>query len=201
MNNELLIVISGPSGAGKGTVVGKLINEGDYALSISATTRNPRPGEENGVSYFFKTKEEFEKLIEDNMLLEYASFCDNYYGTPAEYVNNKINEGKNVILEIEVQGALQVKKNRPDTVMIFMIPPTLAELEKRLTERGTETPDVIKQRLKRAEEEIELAKEYDYIVVNDTVENTVNRIKTIVEAEKLKINRNKNLVNDFKGVK
>lgn len=201
MNNELLIVISGPSGAGKGTVVNQLIKDGNYALSISATTRNPRPGEENGISYFFKTKDEFEQLIKDNKLLEYAQFCDNYYGTPKEYVDKKISEGDNVILEIEVQGALQVKKNRPETILIFMIPPTLYELRKRLTERGTETPEVIEQRLLRAEEEIELVNEYDYLVINDTIENAVEQIKVIVQAEKLKINMNKELLNNFKGVK
>ncbi len=201
MNNELLIVISGPSGAGKGTVVNRLISEGNFALSVSATTRQPRPGEEDGVSYFFKTKEEFKQMIDNNKLLEYACFCDNYYGTPAEYVSTKMAEGNNVILEIEVQGALQVKKNKPDAILIFLIPPTLRELEKRLTERGTESPEVIAKRLARAEEEMELTDKYDYIVVNDTIENAVNCIKSIVQAEKLKVARNNKLIINFKGAK
>lgn len=199
MDKELLIVISGPSGAGKGTVVGELISEGGYALSVSATTRSPRPGEKDGVSYFFKTVDEFKSLIAQNQLLEYAQFCGNYYGTPADYVNKKFSEGNNVILEIEVQGALQVKKNKPDAVLIFMIPPTIEELKNRLVNRGTETDDVIQTRLKRAEEEIELINHYDYIVVNDNISDAVEQIKSIVKAEKLKIQRNTDLINNFKG--
>ncbi len=201
MDKELLIVISGPSGAGKGTVVNNLINDGNYALSISATTRAPRSGEKEGVSYFFKSVDEFKKLINDNKLLEYAKFCDNYYGTPSEYVNNKMADGKNVILEIEVQGALQVKKNAPGAVLIFLIPPSLKELRKRLEERGTETQEVIEQRLKRAEEEIEYIDNYDYVVVNDTVIQATEDIKKIVKAEKLKTKRNTDIIINFKGVK
>lgn len=198
MDKGLLIVISGPSGAGKGTVVNELIKTGDYALSISATTRNPRPGEIDGKSYFFKATDEFENLIKENKLLEYAKFCDNYYGTPSDYVDQKLAEGKNVILEIEVQGALQVKQNVADAVLVFMIPPTLKELRSRLENRGTEEQSVIEQRLKRAEEEIELANEYNYIVINDTVEKAVEDISGIVNAEKNSVKYNRHKIINFK---
>lgn len=201
MDKGLLIVISGPSGAGKGTVVNKLIEEGKYALSVSATTRAPREGEINGKSYFFKTQEEFKELINENELLEYANFCDNYYGTPKDYVNSKMAEGKSVILEIEVQGALQVKENMTDAILIFMIPPTLKELRNRLETRGTEAQDVVEKRLSRAEEEIELINKYDYIVVNDTVEDAVNQINSIVSSEKSRVKNNIEKINYFKGVK
>ena len=201
MNKGLLVVISGPSGAGKGTVVNKLVSNDDYYLSISATTRKPREGETDGVSYFFKSREEFVSLIEDNKLLEYAQFCDNYYGTPLENVQSKLDEGKNVILEIEVQGALQVKKNMPEAVLIFMLPPSLDELRRRLVNRGTEAANVIEKRLSRAEEEVEFIKDYNYIVINDEVENAVDKINSIVIAEKSKVQHNSETINNFKGVK
>lgn len=201
MNKELLIVISGPSGAGKGTVVNEIIKDKDYALSISATTRAPREGEKEGISYFFKSVDEFKSLISNNKLLEYAQFCGNYYGTPSDYVDSKMTEGKNVILEIEVQGALQVKRNVPDAVLIFMMPPSIKELRKRLEERGTEAWEVIEQRLKRAEEEIEYINKYDYVVINDTVDRAAEDIKKIALAEKLKTKRNTDKIINFKGAK
>ena len=189
----ILLIISGPSGAGKGTVVSKLKEKSGYSLSISATTRKPRQNEIDGVHYFFKSKEEFEKMIEDKKLLEYADFCGNYYGTPTDFVNKRIENNKTVILEIEIQGALQVKSIYPEAVLIFLTPPSMDELEKRLVGRATETPEKIELRLKRAVEEIDNIDKYDYIVINDSVERAVVDIEHIVKAEKMKAKRNLNL--------
>ena len=199
MEKGVLLIISGPSGSGKGTIVERLVDDLGYRVSISATTRNPRPNEENGVHYFFKTKEEFEKMIEAGELLEHACFCDNYYGTPKEYVERQLVEGNNIILEIEVQGALQVKKKYNDAVLIFTMPPTIAELRRRLVNRGTEDMETIDKRIKRAEEELEYLPQYDYIVINDTVEQTVRDVDCIVRAEKMRCGRNPELKNKFKG--
>lgn len=199
MDKGLLIVVSGPSGAGKGTVMGRLMQDGGYALSISATTRSPREGEQNGVNYFFKTKTEFEQMIADNDFLEYAEFCGNYYGTPMPYVQQKLDEGKNVILEIEVKGAFQVKERCPDAVLIFLAPPSMQELENRLVGRGTETADVIAKRLARAAEELDLVDDYDYIVINDDVDEAAEDIKAVVRAEHKKLTRNKNIKSIIKG--
>lgn len=193
MDKGLLIVVSGPSGAGKGTVVGELIKNEGYALSVSATTRSPREGETDGVNYFFKTIDEFKKMIADNDFLEYAEFCGNFYGTPLPYVRQMLDEGKNVILEIEVKGAFQVKRSLPEAVLVFLAPPSLGELENRLRGRGTEAEEVIQRRMKRAAEEMELFAEYDYIVVNTEVEKAVSDIRSIVTAERLKTDRNKNI--------
>ena len=199
MEKGVLLIISGPSGSGKGTIVERLVDDLGYRVSISATTRNPRPSEENGVHYFFKTKEEFEKMIEAGELLEHACFCDNYYGTPKEYVERQLGEGNNIILEIEVQGALQVKKKYNDAVLIFTMPPTIAELRRRLVNRGTEDMETIDKRIKRAEEELEYLPQYDYIVINDTVEQAVRDVDCIVRAEKMRCGRNPELKNKFKG--
>ena len=199
MEKGVLLIISGPSGSGKGTIVERLVDDLGYRVSISATTRNPRPNEENGVHYFFKTKEEFEKMIEAGELLEHACFCDNYYGTPKEYVERQLVEGNNIILEIEVQGALQVKKKYNDAVLIFTMPPTIAELRRRLVNRGTEDMETIDKRIKRAEEELEYLPQYDYIVINDTVEQAVRDVYCIVRAEKMRCGRNPELKNKFKG--
>ena len=199
MEKGVLLIISGPSGSGKGTIVERLMDDLGYRVSISATTRNPRPNEENGVHYFFKTKEEFEKMIEAGELLEHACFCDNYYGTPKEYVERQLGEGNNIILEIEVQGALQVKKKYNDAVLIFTMPPTIAELRRRLVNRGTEDMETIDKRIKRAEEELEYLPQYDYIVINDTVEQAVRDVDCIVRAEKMRCGRNPELKNKFKG--
>ena len=185
----LKIIISGPSGAGKGTVVKKLIEQGQSVLSISATTRSPRKGEVEGTHYFFKTRNEFERLIEENKLLEYADFCGNYYGTPKDFVDQAVASGKNVILEIEVEGALQVKSIDPESIFIFIIPPSLEVLEERLVGRGTETMDLIQKRLSRAKEELLYFKEYDYVVVNDNVDNAVADILKIIDAESKRSHR------------
>ena len=166
----MLVIISGPSGSGKGTVVKELVQKENFALSVSATTRTPRAGEIEGVHYYFYDKETFEKMKNQNELLEWAEFCGNYYGTPKKYVEQKMAEGKNVILEIEVQGALQIKKLYSDCILVFLVPPDIKELEKRLTQRGTEDKQTINRRMNRAIEEMEFVPQYDYIVINDTVE-------------------------------
>ena len=195
----MLVIISGPSGSGKGTVVKELIKQDCFALSVSATTRSPRPGEMDGIHYYFYDKETFEKMKQQEELLEWAEFCGNYYGTPKKYVLKQMAEQKNVILEIEVQGALQIKKIYPDCILIFMIPPDEKELRKRLTERGTEDEQTIDRRMNRAIEEMEFIPQYDYIVINDTVKKAAEAIYSIVTAESMKSSRNLNLKQQFKG--
>ncbi|NLJ88118.1 MAG: guanylate kinase [Epulopiscium sp.] len=200
MNNTkgIIVVISGPSGSGKGTIVNELIKNEQYALSISATTRKPRIGEKEGIHYFFMSKEEFLEMINKEELVEWAEFCDNYYGTPKSYIEDKINKGKDVILEIEVQGALQVKKIYPEAILIFIIPPSLTELKNRLLKRGTETSEIIEKRLMRAVEELDFVKEYDYLLVNDSIDNVVNEINMIIKTEHFKANRRTSLIEKIK---
>lgn len=179
----ILIIISGFSGAGKGTLVKRLVEKYDsYALSISATTREPRPGEKDGREYFFLSKEQFEHKIEENGLIEYACYCDNYYGTPREYVESQLEEGKDVILEIEIQGAHKVKQQYPDALTLFVMTPDAEELRYRLERRGTESAEVIEKRMQRAAEEALGIKEYEYIVVNDKLETCVDEIHRIIKA-------------------
>ncbi|MEB1810031.1 MAG: guanylate kinase [Bacillaceae bacterium] len=186
----LLIVLSGPAGVGKGTVCSALRQENtDIQYSVSATTRAPREGEVDGVNYFFKSRDEFEEMIKNDALLEWAEYVGNYYGTPIDYVKKTIDEGNDIILEIEVQGALKVKERLPEGVFIFLMPPSLAELRKRIEGRGTETADVINKRMTVAKEEIDMMKKYDYVVENDEVRAAVNRIKAIVTAEHCKRER------------
>ncbi|MEL3972365.1 guanylate kinase [Rossellomorea oryzaecorticis] len=187
----LLIVLSGPSGVGKGTVRKAIFSQEDtrFEYSISMTTRKPREGEVDGVDYFFKSREEFEALIEQGKLLEYAEFVGNYYGTPVDYVRETINNGKDVFLEIEVQGAQQVRDKFPEGLFIFLAPPSLSELQNRLITRGTETDEVIQGRLNTARKEIEMMNLYDYIVENDKIENAVDKINSIVQAEHCKRER------------
>lgn len=188
MNQGTLLIVSGPAGVGKGTVVAEAVNKanGGIYLSISATTRQPRSIDKEGVTYFFKAKEEFESMIEKGQLLEYANYVGNYYGTPKEPVMNALENGKDVILEIEVQGALQVKENYPDAVLMFIVPPSLEVLEERLRGRGTETEEQIEKRLNRAKEEFKEIPKYDYVVENETVEKAVSDILTVLRAERLK---------------
>ena len=197
----ILIVVSGFSGAGKGTLMKELMKryEETYALSVSATTRNPREGEVDGREYFFKTTEEFEKMIANQELLEWAEFCGNCYGTPRAYVTEQLQKGQNVILEIEVQGALQVKKLYPEGVLIFLVPPNLEELGRRLTNRGTEDKETINRRIHRALEEMEFVQDYDYVVINDTVPQATQDILDIVHAESMRCSRNKEIKKVFKG--
>ena len=195
----LLIIISGFSGTGKGTAIKKLLElyPNDYCLSISATTRNPREGEVHGREYFFKTKEDFEEMIMKQELIEYTQYVDNYYGTPKEYVEDQMDAGHNIILEIEIDGALNVKKLYPDALLIFLLPPSIKELEKRLRERGTESEDVIADRIKRASEESKVIREYDYVVVNDTIDDCVSTIHSIVEIEGLKVYRQEEVIHNI----
>ena len=187
----LLIVLSGPSGVGKGTVRQAIFeNDGtNFDYSISMTTRKKRVGETDGVDYFFRTKEEFETLIENGGLLEYAEYVGNYYGTPLAYVEETLASGKDVFLEIEVQGALQVREKMPEGVFIFLTPPDLVELKSRIIGRGTDEMAVIEERMEKAIEEIEMMRLYDYAVVNDQVENAVRNVKQIIESEHVRVSR------------
>ena len=187
----ILIVVSGFSGAGKGTIMKEIMRRYDnYALSISATTRKPRPGEEEGREYFFKTEEEFEKMIAKEELIEYARYVDNYYGTPRAYVEEQLEAGKDVILEIEIQGALKVKENFPQTLLLFVTPPTAGELRERLKGRGTETEDVIDFRMNRAKEEALGMDRYDYLLINDMVDECVEEMHQIIRGEHRRSYRN-----------
>lgn len=200
MNKEgILIVVSGFSGAGKGTIMKALLERYDnYALSISATTRNPRPGEEEGKAYFFKTTEEFEKMIAKDDLIEYAMYVGNYYGTPKAYVEEQLRVGKDVILEIEIQGALKVKEKFPNTLLLFVTPPSAEELRKRLEGRGTETQEVIDGRMKRAIEEAEYMDQYDYLVVNDELDVCVEEMHHLIQGEHERCFRNQTFIEHMK---
>lgn len=195
----ILVVVSGFSGAGKGTLMKRLLQTYDnYALSISMTTRAPRTGEENGREYFFVTKEEFEQKISQEGLVEYACYCDNYYGTPREYVETQLDMGKDVILEIEIQGALKIKEKFPTALLLFVMPPTAEELRRRLVGRGTETPEVIDKRLKRAEEEAQGIEHYDYIVINDDLEECVKELHAIIGAAHNMPSRNEEFIENMR---
>jgi len=195
----ILIVVSGFSGAGKGTLMRELLKTYDnYALSVSMTTRTPREGERDGIEYFFSTKENFEKKIAEDGLIEYAEYCGNYYGTPKAYVEEQLEAGKDVILEIEIQGALKVKEKMPDTLLLFVTPPSAEELKKRLVGRGTETMEVIEARMNRAMEESLGIESYDYLVINDKLEECTREIHEIVQAAKFKPERNAEFIEEIR---
>lgn len=199
MEKGIITILSGFSGAGKGTIVKKLVEKYDnYALSISATTRKPRAGEENGREYFFKTVEEFEQMIENNELIEYASYVNNYYGTPRDYVESQLLQGKDVILEIELQGAMKVKEQNPEVVLIFVTPPSADELKNRLIGRGTEDMDTINARLKRAVYESEFMDRYDYLLINDDLETCVEKLHSIIQSEHDSVKRNIERINSIR---
>lgn len=195
----LLIVISGFSGAGKGTLVKALLRKYDsYALSVSMTTRAPREGERDGVEYFFTTKERFEESIRQDGLIEYAPYCGNYYGTPRAYVEEQMGAGKNVILEIEIQGALKIKKKFPESLLIFVTPPSAGELKRRLEGRGSESPEAIAKRLARATEESKGIEAYDYIVVNDELDECVEEVHMLVDAARKAPARRKKFIEEIR---
>lgn len=190
MKKGFLLVISGPSGVGKGTVLHDLMNtQKNLVYSVSATTRNKRDGEIEGVSYFYKTHDEFRQMINQGEFLEYAQVHNNFYGTPKKFVENKINDGKIVVLEIDVQGAVNVKNNTDNAVFIFLAPPSLSELKNRIVGRGTETDDDINLRMKNAEKELEYIKYYDYLVINDHINSAINSVNEIINAEKHRVFR------------
>lgn len=201
MNKKgILAVVSGFSGAGKGTLMKELLNQhqDQYALSISATTRKPREGEEHGREYFFLTVEEFQNMIAEDALIEHACYVGNYYGTPRSYVEEQMAAGRDVILEIEIQGALVVKKKFPDTLLLFVTPPSAEVLEERLRGRGTETEEVIRERLKRASQEAMYMDQYDYILVNDNLETCVEQMHQLIQSQHEKVSENLDFIEEMK---
>ena len=199
-NRGILLVLSGFSGSGKGTVVKEVMKKysNKYALSISATSRQPRPGETDGVEYFFKTREEFEEMISNDELVEYAQYVENYYGTPKAYVEEQLAAGKDVILEIEIQGALKIKKKFPDTLLLFMTPPSAEVLKNRLVGRGTEAMEVIESRLARAVEESQGIEEYDYLIINDDLQECVEQFHNIVSNEHYRVSHKQKFIEDMR---
>ncbi len=200
MNKGLLFVVSAPAGCGKDTILELLFKKTDtVGYSVSATTRAPREGEVNGVHYFFKTREEFEQMIRDSEVLEYTEYCGNYYGTPKKGVEELLAQGKDVILKIEVEGAMNIKRIFPECCLVFILPPSLAELERRLRKRGTETEEKILQRTAQARNELEFAKNYDYLIVNGELEEAVDDLLAVIRGEKCRKERNIALLNEIKG--
>lgn len=194
MSEGFLLVVSGPSGSGKGTVCNKLMDRNDDVIfSVSTTTRNPREGEVDGKNYFFIDENKFEEMVEKDEFLEHAKVHNNYYGTPRKFVIDEIEQGDIVLLEIDVQGALQVKENYENVVFVFLLPPSMEELENRIVNRGTESKEDIERRLKNAYKEINHIEHYDYFLINDDLDQAVLDIESIIKAEKLKIKRNKNI--------
>jgi guanylate kinase len=196
MNKGLLIVVSGPSGCGKGTILSQILKNENIYYSVSATTRAPREGEVNGINYHFMDKQEFMELIETGGMLEYAFYCDNYYGTPRKQVEEMLESGKDVILEIEVKGAMKIKETCPEAVFIFILPPSLNELRRRLEKRRTESEEKIEKRLAEAVNEIKAAKYYDYIMVNEDLTKAIDELNAIIVAEKLTQKRSLNKIDE-----
>lgn len=197
MNKGRLIVFSAPSGCGKGTMLEQILKNEDFCVSVSATTRSPREGEVDGVNYYFISKDEFTERIGEGKFLEYAEYCGNFYGTPMNKVNEMLEKGKNVILEIEVQGAVKVMNKRPDALSIFIAPPSINELRRRLHKRGTESDEVIEQRVAQASNEVALAAKYDYIIVNDALEDAVEDFFHVVRAEQLRADKRPEIIADI----
>ena len=197
MNKGRLILFSAPSGCGKGTMLEQILKNEDFCVSVSATTRSPREGEVDGVNYYFISKDEFTERIGEGKFLEYAEYCGNFYGTPMDKVNEMLEKGKNVILEIEVQGAVKVMNKRPDALSIFIAPPSINELRRRLHKRGTESDEVIEQRVAQASNEVALAAKYDYIIVNDALEDAVEDFFHVVRAEQLRADKRPEIIADI----
>lgn len=196
MNKGKLIVFSAPSGCGKGTMLREILKNGNYYCSVSATTRQPREGEKHGVNYYFITDGEFEQKIKENAFLEYAGYCQHYYGTLVSEVDDHLNKGEDVILEIEVNGAMKVMEKRPDCVSVFIAPPSIKELDRRLRKRGTESDEVIAERVAQAEREISMAVNYDYIIINDALEDAVDDFSAVMRAERLKSEFSGDIINE-----
>ncbi len=198
MNDKgVLIILSGFAGSGKGTIIKELLNKYEnYALSVSATTRAPREGEVEGVHYFFKTEEEFKSMIAKGELLEYANYVGNYYGTPRAYVKEQLSKGMNVILEIETEGALSIKREYPDAILIFVMPPSVEEIYNRLKHRGTESEEIIAKRMKKAAHEISVVDRYDYLMINDVVAESVELFNDIVVSQHMAVSRNRSYIKD-----
>jgi len=196
----ILIVVSGFAGAGKGTIMKNLMERyPGFSLSVSATSRLPREGEKEGVNYFFKTRKEFEEMIERQEFLEHAEYVGNYYGTPKAFVEKKLSEGMNVLLEIEIQGAMQIKKSFPDALLIFIMPPSAGILKERLTKRGTESPEIIEKRLKRAVSESEGIENYDYIVINDEVDKCTEKLHNIILSAAMQPARQRKFIEEVRN--
>jgi len=195
-NNGRLIVFSAPSGCGKGTMLAEILKNDDYCVSVSATTRQPREGEVDGVNYYFLSKGDFLQKVADSEFIEYAEYCDNYYGTLISEVDGRLSEGKNVILEIEVQGAMKIREKRPDAVFVFIAPPSISELRRRLRKRGTETDEVIEKRVSQAAGELSYADKYDYVIVNDDLDDAISDFFAVMRAEKLRTKYSENTINE-----
>lgn len=198
MNKGLLIVVSAPAGCGKDTILEQVLaNNDNIFYSVSATTRTIRPGEIDGTSYYFKSRDEFETMIKNSELLEYTEYCGNYYGTPRKAVMDMLEAGKDVVLKIEVEGAANVKRMFPDCVMIFILPPSISELDRRLHKRGTESEEVIQKRIATAKNELTYAANYDYTIVNGALEKAIDDFETVVKAEKFRVSRNADLIEEI----